>query len=349
MIRKFIKSIPNFRNLGLNAKVALAVLGVVALTNAPQKAFSQVVITSTVPTSTAPMDVCGLPAEFTITFEAVGGATETGNTVTLSLPTDIEYVPGSASGTAFASEGNISNLQNAVINLVDIPDGETRTLSFQARAYCGRINSAIQIHTYDYNSATISLNSFQYERYNIRYAAFTIISVTNQNYFGPAGSTYTRTVTVRNGGFGKIDHVTVEETNDNGLQIISVSGATSSVSLPATATVFTITNFTGIGNGDNFLDGNEQVSFTETVQVPGTNLFCGGGGSGSNNTEYDAYYGCNGNGKCPVTNSTDISDQETAGATWNNPNPSFNLSLDETAINRISTACVSANHTNYTT
>ncbi|MBK8847536.1 MAG: DUF11 domain-containing protein [Bacteroidetes bacterium] len=338
MIRNFIKSIKKLKETAYTSKVTLAILGVAALSFATPNVNAQVDITSTVPISTDPLDVCAEAKNFTVTFECIDSTTS--NSVTLNLPTDVVYVPGSASGTAFVSEGNISNPSAPVINLVDMNPGDIVTLSFQARAYCGRINSAIQENNYEFSGSGGSTGNLS-DQYNVRYAALTIVSISNQSYSGLPGSTFTRTVTVRNGGFGKVPEIRIDEVNDNGLQVVAVSGVQGSTALPFVNGTFIINDFTSIGNGNNYLDGNEQISFTETVKLPGTFQFCGGGSSGSNQTDYNAYYGCNGNNQCPVTNSTDISDQDIAGASWANTTPSFNIGFTYTFTKPAIPACAS--------
>lgn len=278
-----------------------------------QSTFGQISFTSTIPLSTDPLVVCGDAKPFTVTLTNNGGSTSSGGQLTITFPAGIRYKAGSIVN---ATELNISNLEAPIFTVPNIASAASTTLNYQAMATCERINEPVNANNFSYTSSLGGPFTATTASYNVAYGALTISSVTNQNYSGgvPAG-TYSRTVTIINGGFGPVDTLFVDETNTGGLLIQSVSGATvTGASLPIGNTTFRITNFSGVGNGNNLLDNGESISFTETMLIPGS-VTCGGN-AGSSTTNYNAYFGCFAPGQCPITNSTDISDAEVASASW---------------------------------
>ncbi|MBX7240394.1 MAG: carboxypeptidase regulatory-like domain-containing protein [Bacteroidia bacterium] len=271
--------------------------------------FGQISFTSTVPLATNPLEVCNEAQNFSVTITNNGGTTATGGQLTVNFPDGIIY-GGTVSGATY-----VSGSDPVILSVPNISGGGSITVNYSGFATCNRINEPVNTNTIVYSS---SLGSFNHNTisYNVSYAALSITSVTNNNYYGSQGDVFTRDITIYNGGFGSVQQIKMDEVNTNGLLISSVSGgaATSSAILPATSTTFTITDFTGIGNGDIYFDNGESIIITEVMQTPAVPV-CISGNTWST-TDYAAYYGCNGVNRCAITNSTDIAGYAVANTVW---------------------------------
>lgn len=284
-----------------------------------QTLLAQVSFSSTVPLATDPLDVCGDAKIFTVSLQNVG-VSNTNGTLEIGLPTGIRLEGTTVSYTIVPSGGigtltNTSTDETPIFTLPIIAPTETLNLTYNLKADCRRINEPVNVNTFTYTPVLGSVQTASTAGYNVRYAALTILNVSNNNYTGVGGGTFTRTITVINGGFGRVQNISIDETNTNGLILQSVTGGTISVGAGTSNGTIFINNFTSIGNNDAYFDENEQISFTETMLIPNP-VGCYTGTSASI-TNYTAYYGCYGNNPCPVTNSTDIKGYATANTTWN--------------------------------
>ncbi|MFT3679692.1 MAG: SdrD B-like domain-containing protein [Ferruginibacter sp.] len=303
-------------------KKQLLVLAILLL---PAVAFCQVTFNSTVPSSTTPLEVCNIPRLFSVTVTNNGGTAITGNQLTITLPHGINYVAGSVTG---AADANIINLEAPVFNVADIAAGASAVITYQARAYCERINEPVNTNSF---SLTGSAGTFSdvTASYNVSYAALTVTSVTNNNYSGTAGDVFTRTISVTNGGFGRVQEIKVDEYNNGWPAVVNITGVSagvaSSAAFPTNSTTFTITDFTGTGNGDAFFDNGETISFTETITT-GSACYVA-----PFTTNYIAYYGCF--NRCPVTNSTDIAGYYTGNINLAGTNYTTSWDLNATTPN----------------
>jgi hypothetical protein len=282
-------------------------------------AWGQVNITSTVPAPTAPLDVCGDAATFTVSLQNTGGS-GTNGTLAITIPTGIRLQGTTATYTlSGGGSGTLTNNgtdETPSFTIPNIPTAQTLVLTHQLKSDCRRINEPVNVNTFTYTPSSGAPQTAFSNGYNIRYAALTILNVTNDYYNGTPSGTFTRTINIVNGGFGRVQSISIDETNTNGLILQSVTGGTITTGAGTSNGTITISNFTSIGNNDTYFDENEQVSFTETMLVP-PNDNCSSATINSQ-TNYTAYYGCYGNNPCPVTNSTDIKGYGTASVGWNN-------------------------------
>ncbi len=299
-------------------KQLLSIMSLALIANFAQ---AQVNIISTPPPPTSPLDVCGAPAHFQVKLQGIGPAAANSGQLTINMPTGINYKAGSAvyvSGASGSIAENASNPSAPILSVANIAVGSTVIIDFQAEADCRRINEPINSNQYVFSSSaatqTFSGGTASNPGYNVQYAAMNITTMTNASYIGVAGGSFTRTITVINGGFGSTPEVRLDATNTGGLQIqsVAVSGASSVVSsvvLPSGNTTYIVSGFTGNG----LFDTNESITITETLLLPATSC---GGAAGSSQSAFKAYYGCFGNSICPETNSTDISSSALAAVSW---------------------------------
>ncbi|MFN0201801.1 MAG: hypothetical protein ACKVTZ_09785 [Bacteroidia bacterium] len=280
---------------------------------------AQITFTSTTPLPTNPLDVCGDAGTFTVSLQNVGTAATNGN-LEIDLPLGIRLEGSTASYTlSGGGSGTLNNTGNdeaPSFTLPSIPVSQTLTLTYLLKADCRRINEPVNVNTFTYTPSSGAVQTAFSNGYNIRYAALTILSIANDYHSGAPNTTFTRTINIVNGGFGRVQSISIDETNTNGVTIQSVTDGVITAGAGTSNATITISNFTGIGNNDTYFDENEQISFTETILIPAND----GCTSASVNSQanYTAYYGCYGNNPCPVTNSTDIKGYGTANVGWNN-------------------------------
>ena len=209
---------------------------------------AQVNITATPPPSTAALNVCGAPASFSVKITGVGPQAANNGHLAVQLPAGIRYVPNTityTSGAAGSITETIVNNSLTTFDIANVTVGSVIELTYQATADCRRINQSVNATDYTLaSSAGTQLfpgGTAVNPSYNVKYAAMNIIGITNNSYTGTAGTTFTRTITVLNGGFGSVPEIKLDENNSGGMTIesISVVGAasiTSSATLPSGST-----------------------------------------------------------------------------------------------------------------
>jgi hypothetical protein len=187
--------------------------------------------------------------------------------IEINLPTGIEYVANSLlESTSYnVQELNVSQM-NGVLTIVtaDLPAGDSIRFSIELTAKQAAI--AFQDGGGIFrNSTTISYDGGsvidESDSYNILYPALSILSVSPNASTILSGNQATRDITIINGGFGKTDQVFIIDIRNsntlslNGTSIGTISGDTIKLSG---------SDFSTIGNGDNFLDHNEAIIITQT-------------------------------------------------------------------------------------
>ena len=103
--------------------------------------------------------------------------------------------------------------------------------------------------------------------YFVKQPNLSIISISNQTYSGNIGDTFTRCITITNGGFGELNQFTFTHTHGNGIKVNSVSiGAWNSSGNVETVN-FSGANFATIGNHNSLFENAEVITICETIQV----------------------------------------------------------------------------------
>ena len=229
-------------------------------------------LTSTVPTA---VTVCDSARTFSLSVVNGAGVAASAITVTLHLEAGQKYVAGSLSGTG-VSQSNITDLQNPIFSVTNFSSG-ARPFSFKVASGCDLIaatgvsgGQTLQLEAdLNYTTNSVAKNSHHVSiDYSKKYAALSITNVTNKNYTGNLGNTYTRVITIKNGGYGRVSNFSFTTVHTAVTSITAVTGTATwnSNSLTGTET-YTVTNFTGVGNGDAYFDLNEIITITETVLV----------------------------------------------------------------------------------
>jgi len=210
------------------------------------------------------------------------------NVVDINLPPSISYIPGSFLETTVVTasnplrnvaESNISNLNQPFFSFDDIPPNGYVSFDYRVHATCGLASNSVPIPiilnyidggtnapaTSSPNSGGTPLNPV-----NINKASINLVAVTNDNYTGSVGQSYSQTLTLRNAGLGFVDgtsassaflYVLLDETN-----CLSISNP--SIGTLSNDTLWIpLSEFQNIGDLDEYWDNNEDILITYDVTI----------------------------------------------------------------------------------
>lgn len=229
---------------------------------------NMIAISSTVPSQ---MTICGASKSFTISIYNPSPFTLTSDTLKLTMPAGIIYQTGSIAGATylFTTAPN-----TAVFILADIPTLTSLNISFSALANCdvmayiaggGIVENKIRVN-YTANN-TPNYDILTTSTYIIRQPNLSITNVSNQSYTGNIGDIFTRCITITNSGLGELSQFTFTDVHGSGILVTAISiGSWTNAGVTETI-VLNGTNFSSIGNGDNFLGNGESITICETIKV----------------------------------------------------------------------------------
>lgn len=247
-------------------------------------------LTSNVPTF---VTVCDSARTFSLSVVNGAGVSATAISVTLHLEAGQKYVAGTLVGAGVTAT-NISDLRNPVFSVTNFSAG-SKPFSIKIESSCDLISATgvsggqtLQLEA-DLNYTTSGVAKSYHHislDYSKKYAALSITNVTNKNYAGNLGNTYTRVISIKNGGYGRVASFTFTTVHTPVTTISAVAGTASWSSNAGTET-YTVSNFTSVGNNDNYFDLNEVVTITETVVINQC-------ATPPTTTQFTASWGCNG-------------------------------------------------------
>ena len=267
---------------------------------------------------------CEESKNFTITFTNETTETLTDVTLNLQLPSGIHYEIGSLASVigGTVQELSINNLEQVSFTISNLTGNGTISFDLRLSAHF----DAYQFHTSGgifRNTVTVNYSggseSIVTDSYNILYPALTITNVEPLSITAFVGQTFTRKVTIVNGGYGKLSTFILKDTYDSNLQLIGTDKGI----LNAEGTEITINgnDFTTIGDGDNYFEQNESITITQTIIASGCN---------SVQSKLQAFWGCDGestgsNKKYPYTTIQLFAPKMVVTST-----PAFNTCVDGT-------------------
>lgn len=262
------------------------------------------------------MGICGDARTFSVTIQNISGTNYTNVLLTVNLPDGVNYVTGSITN---ATESDVSNLNVPIFSIANFPAGSSVVVTYQGVATCYVNNLIINDldilvnYRVDYTGNFDETNS---NEFNVFVPALSFQSITNQTYTGSVGQVFTRTITIRNTGNSPLTSFTLRDTFGTGLNVQNMSSGIFSVSGNVASVQLTSTQFMAVGNNDSYLDPNEQIVITETIEIIAcSNLL----------SEYGAYWGCNSQ-NCEIT-------QETGNVVITSGNPNLVFSNLSNGIN----------------
>lgn len=274
-------------------------------------AFSQTQPIALKTVASGGITVCGESITFTIEIKNLSGTDAFTNVIVNSdMPEGISFDNGGLVTGGIYSPGTPEDLSNPFFTVDDINPGEIRNVTFQAKANCELINYLQVNNVLDNlvnNQTSISYNinqtSYTYaepngsESYNVLYAELEIPSLTttpSQEFF-TNGEIATRSFTVRKSGTGTIrgkslggNGIEIDMVYSSGLQFVGLTSNAAFSTLPnGSVETVSITDFSGIGDGDDIFEDNEEITFTEKAKI----VSCVSVAT----TDFKVKWGCNGN------------------------------------------------------
>ena len=213
------------------------------------------------------IEVCGESDQLTVTVLNSGTDALQNPEYALSLPSGIIFDTGSES--EITSRGltviDLSDSDNLRFSSNDIAVGDSIKFSIAYHADNNAIafQDAGGVFRHELDVTGDGLNESEISpSFNILAPALTILSATPSSQTIVSGASTTRDITVINGGIGKIDQFYITDVlNDESLSLIG-----SNVGTISGDTIFLSgSDFSGIGNGDDFFDQNEILVIEETL------------------------------------------------------------------------------------
>ncbi len=213
------------------------------------------------------IEVCGEADLLTITITNISTNILSNPEYVLSLPGGIEYNNSSLLEITNngLSEVNVSSSDNLIFqsNNLAVGDSLKFTLNYQAdnNAVLFQDNGGVFRHELTVNFAGGSETEIS-SSFNILAPALSILSALPTSQSMISGSSTVRDLTIINGGIGKTDYLFITDViNDPSLTLTGVD-----IGTLVNDTIFLSgSDFSGIGNGDNFLDQNESIVVRETL------------------------------------------------------------------------------------
>lgn len=249
---------------------------------------------------TSPPDsviVCGDSAFFSVEITNTHSQQLTNLVFNPKMIPGMIYISGSVTGMA---EQNISTPNEPLFTLGTINANQTIVLTFYAKAECSIINQIINLGgsassgglatnqtRIDYLNNGLSEFSLELNgsnSYNILYADIFISTITNQVRQTIPGATYTRNISIQNGGLGKVESLTLRIDFETGVAVSGTNIGDFNLSGQLATITLGPTEFAMFGNGDGYFELDEVLTLVDTVSM----LTCVGG-----ETKYTAFWGCN--------------------------------------------------------
>lgn len=252
----------------------------ILLTLASGSLIAQVLISAT--GKPASLVVCHEDGTFSFLIANTTGATMSGATLLIDLPSGCIYTPGSVTG---ATQLNISNLNQPTFTLPDILNNTAHTVTYDAGLICGYTNTENFNYIVTYNSSNYS--GFDTPLQNYFFPVLVISNITNASASIPLGQSITRDITIEQQGLNSsMDTLILLDSHTSDIQVLSTSiGTLHPYTGPGPTIVDTII-ITGsdLPGGNNLFDYSEVVVVSETVKLVG----CDNGQS-----TLKAAWGCN--------------------------------------------------------
>ncbi|MCF8244686.1 MAG: FG-GAP-like repeat-containing protein [Saprospiraceae bacterium] len=239
---------------------------------------------NTVPSS---LTVCQPGEQFTVSFTNITGSTMPSFLATVQFPTGVTYVAGSltnVNGTTVVQQ-NITNLGNVTFSGGSLANNASVQFTITAEAAVAAYTAA-QSGTVFKNTVSVTFpggsGSNLTNAYNLLYPALSITTVNAMAASAYVGQTFTRTVTIVNGGYGKASSITLLDTHNSNLLWVSADKGT----LNPAGSILTLSSadFAGVGDGDGFFEQNEAITITQTITASGCS---------SAQSTLQAFWGCN--------------------------------------------------------
>lgn len=244
-----------------------------------------ITIASVVPTD---ITICGQAKLFTFTINNPSAFNLTGVSVDLTMPSGLNYQIGSATN-ATVSAGSPTN--TPTFSLANIPANTSVVVTFTAAANCDMLTylslgspTENQIRVNYTANSTICFDDHTTQVYIVKQPNVSITTVTNQSFNGSIGASFTRCITITNGGTGELSTFSLTDIHGNGITVTAATPGTWTSAAGTETYVLTGTDFTSIGNGNVLFETGESITICETVTINNcSSVF----------SSFEASWGCN--------------------------------------------------------
>jgi len=210
--------------------------------------------------------VCGTE-QMTVTLQNGAGPAAANLKTTITFPNGITYLPGSVAG---ATESNISNLNAPVFALADLAGGASASFTLNITAGCPvvqAINAGLTFSNTIEASFTGGTKQIVSNLYPVETGLLNISSITPPTATAQKGDVVMRMITMKNTRQGPIQSLSFSDGHFPGISI-QLQGGINQTNL---ATQFSAevpgSFFASVGNGDNLLDFNEEITLVEKVTI----------------------------------------------------------------------------------
>ena len=165
---------------------------------------------------------------YQVKIENLSGATLNNASIQVTLPTGITYVAASLNeSSAFqVRESNISNLSAPVFIANSLPNATSYQFRIAYKGSCQAVTNQLAGAVFRNNiTVTSSAGTFAHTStaYNILYPSLTITTISPKTYTLLNKATYTRSISVVNGGNGSLNEFYISDSHLAGLQVTAVN------------------------------------------------------------------------------------------------------------------------------
>ncbi|MBI2722500.1 MAG: gliding motility-associated C-terminal domain-containing protein [Bacteroidetes bacterium] len=254
-----------------------------------------ITISSVVPGS---ITVCGQSKVFSFTINNPSAFNLTNVTVSLTMPSGINYQLGSVTNATLLSGVPLNAPTFTLANLASLT---SVVISYTASADCNILNylslglpteNKIKVNYTAGSNSTFDDHTTQL--YFVKQPNVSITAVTNQSFNGTIGGTFTRCITITNGGTGELSTFTLTDVHGNGLQITAAAPGVWTSGGGTETYLLSANDFTAIGNGNTLFETGESITICETVSISNcSSVF----------STFTAGWGCSGQ-SCQTSGST---------------------------------------------
>lgn len=239
------------------------------------------------------LSICGVNDSAFIEAYNISSGPVNNITIKLILPSGINYVKGSYSGTGI-SEANISNLNQPVFNVPNLLLAKNTKFRVLLTADCNLLTFLNSSSTPTVNLRADYTGNFDVGSsipYSVRVPSVQYGTVTNLSYTGDVATKFSRSITIGNYGKGPLREIKLTRYNGKDIQTFFVSKGNTVFKGDTVITIFNTSHFKTIGNLDTFLDQNETITFTDSNLIKACKLL---------STNFELSWGCGGK-SCQVS------------------------------------------------
>ena len=210
--------------------------------------------------------VCGTE-QMTVTLQNGAGPAAANLKTTITFPNGITYLPGSVAG---ATESNISNLNAPVFALADLAGGASASFTLNITAGCPvvqAINAGLTFSNTIEASYTGGTKQIVSNLYPVETGLLNINSISPPTTSAQKGDVVMRMITMKNTRQGPIQSLSFTDGHFPGISIQLEGGINQSNLATQFSAEVPGSFFASVGNGDNLLDFNEEITLVEKVTI----------------------------------------------------------------------------------